>query len=313
MKVHDGSSSFEQPRSAVVTSGTFDGVHIGHKKILKRLIEIARQKGGETVVVTFWPHPRLVLKPDNNSLRLLSTFEEKVRIFEELGIDHVVRVPFTKEFSQLSSDEFIRKVLVDKIGTRHLVIGYDHRFGKNREGSFEYLSQNADKYGFQVEEIPRQDVDHVGVSSTKIRYALEEGDIFTANEYLGRPYQIKGEVVKGDQLGRSWGFPTANLKIPEQYKLIPKDGIFACRVQWQQKRYDGMMYIGTRPTINGMQRNIEVNIFNFDHEIYGEMLTVDFVGQIRSDMKYENVELLKAQLFVDREDAIKILASHPWL
>ncbi|MEK6478246.1 bifunctional riboflavin kinase/FAD synthetase [Catalinimonas sp. 4WD22] len=309
MKVHDGSTSFEQPQLAVVTSGTFDGVHIGHRKILKRLIEIARQKGGETVVVTFWPHPRLVLHPEDDTLKLLSTFEEKVKIFEQLGIDHVVRIPFTKEFSQLSSDEFIRNVLVKKIGTQYLVIGYDHRFGKNREGSFEYLKENADKYGFQVEEIPRQDVDHVGVSSTKIRQALEEGDIFTASEYLGRPYQISGEVVKGDQLGRSWGFPTANLVIPERYKLIPKDGIYACKVRWNEHQYEGMMYIGVRPTINGIQRNIEVNIFDFDKQIYGETLQVEFIGKIRGDMKYENIELLKAQLAVDREDALKILAE----
>src|SRR5690606_20226242 len=212
-------------------------------------------------VVTFWPHPRLILYPDDDSLKLLSTFEEKVKHFEELGIDQVVRIPITKDFSQLSSDAFIRKVLVEKIATRYLVIGYDHRFGKNREGSFEYLNENADKYGFQVEEIPRQDIDHVGVSSSKIRHALEEGDIFTANEYLGRPYQLAGKVVQGDQLGRSWGFPTANLMIPDRYKLIPKDGIYACRVQWKGQRYDGMMYIGVRPTLNGIQRNIEVNIF----------------------------------------------------
>lgn len=310
MKVHDGSTSFEQPRLAVVTSGTFDGVHIGHQKILGRLCEIAREKGGETVVVTFWPHPRLVLYPDDDSLKLLSTFEEKVKLFEELGIDHVVRIPFTKEFSQLSSDAFIRKVLVEKIDTKYLVIGYDHRFGKNREGSFEYLTANADKYGFQVEEIPRQDIDHVGVSSTKIRHALEEGDIFTANEYLGRSYQLLGKVVQGDQLGRSWGFPTANLMIHERYKLIPKDGIYACRVQWKNQRYEGMMYIGFRPTLNGIQRNIEVNIFDFDQQIYGEMLAVEFVGQIRGDMKYENTELLRAQLAIDRQDALKILAGY---
>ncbi|MDF9798442.1 riboflavin kinase/FMN adenylyltransferase [Catalinimonas alkaloidigena] len=309
MKVHDGSTSFEQPRLAVVTSGTFDGVHIGHRKILKRLVEIARQRSGETVVVTFWPHPRMVLHPEDDTLKLLSTFEEKVKIFEQVGIDHVVRIPFTRAFSQLSSEAFIRNILVKKIDTQYLIIGYDHRFGKNREGSFDYLKENADKYGFQVEEIPRQDVDHVGVSSTKIRNALEGGDIFTANEYLGQPYQITGKVVKGDQLGRSWGFPTANLVVPERYKLIPEDGIYACRVRWEGKQFEGMMYIGVRPTINGVQRNIEVNIFDFDTQIYGETLQVEFIGQIRADMKYENIELLKAQLAVDREDALKILAE----
>ncbi len=311
MKVHDGSTSFEQPKLAVVTSGTFDGVHIGHRKILARLKEIASQKGGETVVVTFWPHPRVVLHPEDDSLKLLSTFEEKISLFEALGIEHVVRIPFTKEFSQLSSDAFIRKVLVEKIATKYLVIGYDHHFGKNREGGFEYLKENADKYGFQVEEIPRQDIDHIGVSSTKIRHALEEGDIFMANEYLGRPYQLSGKVIQGDQLGRSWGFPTANLTIPDRYKLIPKDGIYACRVVWKGQQYGGMMYIGVRPTIDGVQRNIEVNIFDFDSQIYGETLLVECVGQIRGDMKYDNVELLKAQLAIDRKDALKILAEYP--
>lgn len=314
MKVHDGSASFEQPKIAVVTSGTFDGVHVGHQKILSRLREIAREKGGETVVVTFWPHPRMVLRPDDDSLRLLSTFDEKAHLFEQQGIDHLVRIPFTKAFSQLSSDEFIRKVLVDKIGTQYLVIGYDHRFGKNREGGFEYLKEHDAEYGFQVEEIPRQDIEDVGVSSTKIRNALEEGDIFTANDYLGHPYHLQGEVVQGDQLGRSWGFPTANLKVPEKYKLIPKDGIYACRVHWQGHLLEGMMYIGVRPTINGIQRNIEVNIFDFDENLYGQTLEVFFVGQIRDDMKFENVELLKEQLGRDKVEAVKILSQIPaWL
>jgi riboflavin kinase/FMN adenylyltransferase len=308
MKVHDGSASFEQPRLAVVTSGTFDGVHVGHQKILSRLKELAAEKGGEAVVLTFWPHPRLVLKPEDNSLKLLSTFDEKLRLFEQQGIDHVVRIPFTREFSQLSSDEFIRKVLVDKIGTRYLVIGYDHRFGKNREGGFDYLTEHSADYGFQVEEIPRQDIEDVGVSSTKIRQALDEGDIFTANEYLGRPYLLTGEVIHGDQLGRSWGFPTANISVQEKYKLVPKDGIYACRVRWNEHLLEGMMYIGVRPTINGIQRNIEVNIFDFDQEIYGETLEVHFVGQIREDMKFENIDQLKNQLALDKVDAQKILS-----
>ena len=311
MKVHDGNSTFEQPKIAVVTSGTFDGVHIGHQKIFSRLREIAQEKGGETVVVTFWPHPRLVLRPEDDSLQLLSTFEEKLHLFEQQGIDHVVQIPFTKGFSQLNSDAFIRKVLVDKIGTQYLVIGYDHRFGRNRDGSFEYLKEHAADYGFQVEEIPRQDVEDVGVSSTKIRQALTDGDIFTANDYLGYPYHLKGEVVQGDQLGRVWGFPTANLKVAESYKLIPRDGIYACRIGWKEQLLEGMMYIGVRPTINGIQRNIEVNIFNFDQQIYGEALVVYFVGQIRNDMKFDNVELLKEQLSRDKIDTLKMLARYP--
>ncbi|MFP4091935.1 MAG: bifunctional riboflavin kinase/FAD synthetase [Cyclobacteriaceae bacterium] len=310
MQVHDGSTTFEQPRQAVVTSGTFDGVHYGHQKILDRLKEVAREKEGETVVVTFWPHPRLVLRPDDENLKLLSTFEEKVDLFRQAGIDHLVRIPFTKEFSQYSSDEFIRKVLVEKIGTRYLVIGYDHRFGKNREGSFDYLKEHAAEYGFQVEEIPRQDVEDVGVSSTKIRKALNEGDIATANDYLGRPYTLKGKVIHGDQLGRSWGFPTANLDVPEKYKLIPRDGIYACKAEVQGRRYEGMMYIGVRPTIEGIRRNIEVNIFEFDRQIYDEWLRVDFIAKIREDMKFDNIEQLKMQLGEDRKSALRLLAAH---
>ena len=203
MKVHRGDASFEPPRAAVVTSGTFDGVHVGHQKILGRLKELARETGGETVVVTYWPHPRMVLYPDDPAIQLLTTFDEKLALLEALGIDHLVQIPFTKEFSQLSSDAFVRQVLVDKISTRQLVIGYDHHFGRNREGGFDYLKEHAAEYGFTVEEIPRQDVDQVGVSSTKIRNALEAGQVHTAREYLGRPYRLAGAVVRGRPVGPS--------------------------------------------------------------------------------------------------------------
>ncbi len=307
MKVHRGDASFKPPRAAVVTSGTFDGVHVGHQKILRRLKELARETGGETVVVTYWPHPRMVLYPDDPAIQLLTTFEEKLVLLDALGIDHLVQIPFTKEFSQLSSDAFVRQVLVDKIATRHLVIGYDHHFGRNREGGFEYLKEHAAEYGFNVEEIPRQDVDQVGVSSTKIRNALEAGQVLTAREYLGRPYRLTGSVVQGDQLGRQLGYPTANLRIDSPHKLIPADGIYAVHVAHAGQRYEGMLYIGHRPTIQGTSRNIEVNIFDFDQNIYGDELRVDLLARTRGDMTLDSLEALAAQLKEDKKEVSALL------
>lgn len=307
MKIYHGIEDFVRLNHAVVTSGTFDGVHLGHQKILSRLREIAQKENGETVVLTFWPHPRLVLHPEDTSLKLLNTFEEKADLLKAQGIEHLLRIPFTKEFSQLTSEEFIFKILVQTIGTKKLVIGYDHHFGKNREGSFEQLKLDGPKYGFQVEEIPRQDVDHIGVSSTRIRKALEEGDIETANHFLGHPYSITGRVVIGDRLGRELGYPTANIEIENKNKLVPDDGIYAVTVLHGQKVYKGMLYIGIRPTINGSKRNIEVNIFDFSSDVYGESLTVSFHHRIRGDEKFNGLEELKQQLHRDKHDALQAL------
>lgn len=307
MKIYHGIDDFVRLPYAVVTSGTFDGVHVGHQKILARVKEIAARNKGETVVITFWPHPRMVLHPEDKSLKLLNTFEEKAALLKAQGIQHLVRIPFTKEFSQLTSEEFIHKILVDTIGTKKLVIGYDHHFGKNREGSFEQLKIAAPQYGFDVEEITRQEVDHISVSSTKIRHALESGDIETASHLLGQPYSITGRVMPGDKIGRLIGFPTANLEIDSQYKLIPSDGIYAVRVSLEHDWFEGMLYIGQRPTVNGSKRNIEVNIFNFDRDIYGENLTLHFHSMIRSDMKFNDLEELKNQLRLDKKQALQVL------
>jgi riboflavin kinase / FMN adenylyltransferase len=309
MKIYHGIDDFTKLDYAVVTSGTFDGVHLGHQKILARVREIASREKGETVVITFWPHPRLVLHPEDESLKLLNTFEEKASLLKDQKIEHLVRIPFTKEFSQLSSEEFIQKILVETIGTKKLVIGYDHHFGKNREGSFEQLKANAPRYGFEVEEIPRQDVDHVGVSSTKIRNALLHGDIETANHFLGRPYSLTGRVVAGDKIGRLMGFPTANIDVDTKYKLIPMFGIYAVTVKHVNETYGGMLYIGYRPTINGTKLNVEVNIFNFHKEIYGEELTVEFHKLIRNDEKFSDLEQLKVQLKADEKTAQQALKN----
>ncbi len=307
MRIYHSIDDFTKLNYAVVTSGTFDGVHLGHQKIISRLKEVAEKSKGETVVITFWPHPRLILKPEDNTLKLLNTFEEKAELLKQQGIQHLLRIPFTKEFSQLTSQEFISSILVNTIGTKKLVIGYDHRFGNHREGSFEQLKISGPAHGFDVEEIERQDVDHVAVSSSKIRKAIEEADLETATHLLGRPYSISGQVVRGDKLGRVLGYPTANIDLDSRLKLIPADGIYAVTVQHEHSIFKGMLYIGKRPTVNGTKRAIEVNIFDFNKEIYGETLTVYFHQLIRSDSKFQDLEALKWQLHQDREDALRLL------
>jgi riboflavin kinase/FMN adenylyltransferase len=307
MKIYQGLTDFHPPKNPVVTSGTFDGLHLGHQKILNRLQELAKSKGGETVLLTYWPHPRLVLQPHNNGLRLLSTFSEKVSLLREMGIDHLIILPFTEEFSQMSSEAFIGKILVDKIQTKTLVIGYDHKFGKNREGSFEYLQAHSNLFGFEIEEISRQDVDELGVSSTKIRIALAEGDIHTASKYLGRSYSISGLVVKGQQIGRSMGFPTANIQVEDQYKLLPKDGAYAVNVQVNGLRYKAMLNIGDRPTVEGDKKTIEAHLIDFQGDLYGLEIAIYFEAFLREEKKFDSLETLKNQLMLDREQAIFIL------
>ncbi len=307
MKIYHGIEDFKPLGNAVVTSGTFDGVHLGHQQILKRLREVARKVDGETVLITFWPHPRLVLFPDQKDLLLLNTFEEKAALLREFGIEHLLRIPFTREFSNMSSEEFIRKILVETIGTRKLVIGYDHRFGKNREGSFEHLKLHAPEYGFEVEEIPRHEVDNLVVSSTKIRHALLEGDMFTATELLGRPYGISGRVVRGQKIGRILGFPTANIEIDHANKLIPAFGAYAVKVIYEGETFNGMMNIGMRPTVGGRTRTLEVNIFDFDRDIYGDTLNLQFIAHIRNEKPFPDIESLKNQLISDKEAALKLL------
>lgn len=310
MKIYHSLEDFKPLSYGVVTSGTFDGVHLGHQKILHRLHEIAKRNNGESVVITFWPHPRMILKPNDVSLKLLNTFEEKADLLRQQNIDHLIRIPFTKEFSQITSQDFVTKILVDNIGTKKLVIGYDHRFGKNREGSFDQLKLNGPTYGFDVEEIPPQDIDHVTVSSSKIRKALEDGDIDAATHFLGRPYSISGRVVKGDKLGRVLGFPTANIDLDSHDKLIPVEGIYAVKVIYEKNEYGGMLYIGTRPTVDGSKRSIEVNIFQFEKEIYGESLQVSFIKLLRMDSKFQDLQSLKEQLHKDKEAAEKALGNY---
>ncbi|HLT06923.1 MAG TPA: bifunctional riboflavin kinase/FAD synthetase [Cyclobacteriaceae bacterium] len=311
MKIYEGLNNFLPAQNAVVTLGTFDGVHLGHQKILARIREIADQIQGETVLVTFWPHPRLVLYPKEHNIKLLTSFEEKAALLRKFGIDHLITIPFTKEFSQLSSEEFIQQVLVEIIHTKVLVIGYDHRFGKGREGSFEHLMANKDRYGFDLEEIPREDVEDISISSTKIRNALAQGRVDIARTCLGRDYEINGIIIKGQQLGRSIGFPTANIQILHDYKLVPGDGAYAVTVNLENQRYYGMLNIGNRPTVNGESKTVEVNLFDFAGDLYDKRLVVGFKTFLRPERKFDSLEELRAQLEKDRMTAKAYFEQHP--
>lgn len=312
MKIYHHISDFTKLDNAVAAIGTFDGVHYGHRKIINRLCELAKATGGESVIVTFFPHPRLIIDPENQNLKMINTIAEKAALMEELGVDHLIITPFTRDFSNLTAEEYIKDVLVGTIGIKNLIVGYDHRFGKDRKGGMADLIKYAEPLGFQVEEIPEQDIHDVSVSSTKIRKALLEGDVALAREFLGYNFSLYGRVIKGDKIGRTIGFPTANIFIEESYKLIPSDGIYAVTIGMNGQSYKGMAYIGQRPTINGMTRNIEVNIFDFNQEIYGQYVTMYFMEFLRHDVKFTGLEALKEQLKKDKEDTINYFQKqHP--
>lgn len=297
---------------AVVTIGTFDGVHIGHQAIFKKMKELAQSVDGQTVVVTFSPHPRQVLNIDSSNLRFICTEEEKLRLFERFGIDNVVIIPFTLEFARTPSEVFIKDFIIERLKPSYIVVGYDHHFGKNRMGDFDQLTQLGQQFGFKVEQVEAQDVDEVAVSSTKIRHALAIGDVATANRLLGYPYSVTAEVVRGNEIGRTIGFPTANLELPKEYRLINNAGVYTCLVDFDGITYKAMANIGKRPTIGDRDDDnfiIEVNIFDFDQDIYGQHITVRFLDRIRDEVKFTGLEALKAQLNQDREKARVMLGK----
>jgi len=292
-------------KNPVVTTGTFDGVHFGHQKIIDRLKSVATKIGGESVLLTFHPHPRMVLFPDDEDLKLLSTREEKIKRLESAGLDHLIIYPFSRKFSRRTATEYVRDLLVNEIGVKTLVIGYDHQFGRNREGNFEQLIELAGIYDFKLEEIPAQELDDVKVSSTKIRNALLKGDVKTASKYLSHDYKVSGIVVKGRQLGRELGFPTANISVLDRYKLIPGDGVYAVNVKVNKGNFKGMLNIGYRPTVGGLYKaTMEVNIFEFNENIYGHFIGVEFVKRLRDEIKFDSVEELKIQLELDKIQAL---------
>lgn len=309
MKIYQGIEQFDKVENAAVTTGTFDGVHIGHRTILNRLNEVAKKMKGESVLLTFYPHPRMVLQEDAE-LRMINTIDEKTKLLEQAGIDHLIIHPFTKAFSRTSSLEFVRDILVNQIGTKKLVIGYDHHFGRNREGSFEHLKEYGPVYGFEVEEISAQDIENVNVSSTKIRKALVAGDVKTATTYLGHYFQLNGVVVHGNKVGRELGYPTANIDVQNKYKLIPAEGIYAVKVNLADESYGGMLNIGRRPTINSGDGalSIEVNIFDFKREIYGEKIQLELIERIRDEKKFDGKEELIAEMQKDQVKCERILS-----
>ena len=310
VQLHYGLDNFKAA-GPVLTIGTFDGVHLGHREVIAELRRITHETGGESVAFTFFPHPRMVVTPEEDTIRLLSTKAEKIELLEELGLDHLVIFPFTREFALLSHTDFVKELLVDKMHIVKLVTGYDHKFGHDRKGDFQALLQLGKEYGFEVEQLSPLLVENVTVSSTKIRQALESGDIASANHYLGYDYLLKGKVVEGRRLGRELGFPTANILPEDSHKMVPANGVYAVHVQVGGVRYRGMLNVGTRPTVNSNvdHRSIEVNLFDFSADIYGHEIAVSFVERIRDEVKFESVEKLREQLEKDKTRTFHIFAN----
>jgi riboflavin kinase/FMN adenylyltransferase len=308
MKVYHGIEEFQILPHSVVTLGTFDGVHAGHQEIIKRLTEIAAEEVGETVVLTFFPHPRMVLQPDDNDLKLITTMNERIELLRHYGVDHLIIQPFDKTFSRMNAVEFVRDILINKIGTKTLVIGYDHHFGRNREGSIKDLEEMSSVYKYRLEEIPKQVVDEVAISSTKIRNALLEGSVAPANKLLGHDFTLTGKIVDGEKMGRHMGFPTANISIAEPYKLIPATGIYAVTLKLDEVIYRGMLYVGYKPVFNGKKLSIEVNIFDFNQSIYNKDVTVYLKHRVRDDSYFASTEELKIKMEEDERIASEMLA-----
>ncbi|MCB0478626.1 MAG: bifunctional riboflavin kinase/FAD synthetase [Crocinitomicaceae bacterium] len=302
MKIFKDSNIKNQVVRPLLTIGTFDGIHIGHQEILRRLISEARSANGESVLFTFNPHPREVVFPENHGLKMLTTLDEKMQILDELGLDNVILFPFTEEFSKLSAKDFVQQILVDQIGVQKVVIGYDHHFGNNREGNIELLKELGAELGFEVEEIPAQDIDHINVSSTKIRNALKEGKMEVVTQYLGRPFEINGIVVEGNKIGRTLGFPTANIEIGDEKKMLPCNGAYVVQIGLKGQVYRGMMNIGFNPTHNLQHKeSVEVFIHQFEGDIYGEKVKIEVLTKIRNEQKFASPKELREQLKKDED------------
>ncbi len=300
MKIFHSINEFHSDKKTILTLGTFDGVHIGHRSILKKMNENTENGKFESVVLTFFPHPRMVLQ-GKSDLKLLNTINEKIDLLEKIGIQNLIIHPFDANFAELSAEEFVKTILVDQLHIQKIIIGYDHRFGKNRTANIDDLTAFGLKYGFEVEQISAQEINEISISSTKIRTTLEDGEINLANEYLGYAYFLSGTVVKGKQLGRTIGFPTANIELEEAYKLVPKNGVYVVAAEIDEKTVYGMMNIGFNPTVHGKNRTIEVHFFDFDSDIYDSHIRVAILERIRSEEKFESVELLTNQLKKDRD------------
>ena len=308
MKIHTSVDSYENGTHSVVTIGTFDGVHIGHKAILEKLNETARKEKLDSVVLTFFPHPRMVLQKDSD-IKMINTITEKKELFAKTGLDHIVVQPFTPEFSRMTALEYVRDILVNGLGAKKVIIGYDHRFGRNRTATVNDLIEYGETYGFTVEEISAQEMDNVTVSSTKIRRALEEGDITTANRYLGYPFMLSGVVVPGNRLGRTINYPTANLEIREKYKLIPAAGVYIVFSEVDGKVVYGITSIGTNPTVGGTRKTIETFFLDYSGDLYERELRIEFIHRIREEKTFENVTALKQAIAEDETFAREYLKN----
>ena len=306
MKIYKSIDEYNESKSSVVTIGTFDGIHKGHQKIFNKVINASKQNNLSSVVLTFFPHPRIILNKYND-IKMIDTLDEKIEHLEKIGIDHLIIHPFDRNFSLLSAEQFIREYLVEKLKLKHIIIGYDHRFGKGREASVSDLKEYSSEFNFIVDEIDAQEIEKIAISSTKIRNSINQGDLETTKKYLGRFFSLTGKVVKGDGLGKQIDYPTANILIEEDYKIIPKDGVYYIRTTIDNKLYNGMMNIGHRPTIGFKSKSIEVNLFNFDRDIYDKVISVDVVVKIRDEKKFSSIYALKAQLAKDEEHCLKLI------
>ena len=307
MIVHSGISSFKNISSPVITVGTFDGVHVGHQKILNKIRTIANNNNGETALLTFDPHPRKVLFNSSNSLKLINTLDEKINLLSNYGLDHLIIHPFNKDFSRITPTSYVRDLLVNQLNVATLVIGYNHQFGRNREGDITLLHELSEVYNFNVQEINAEEINEIKVSSTKIREALSIGDILQANNYLGHDFTLSGEVIEGNKIGRSIGFPTANISIKDEEKIIPANGVYAVKVKLNDQCFNGMMNIGNRPTIEETNKSsIEVHIFDFSENIYGLEIEIVFKAHIRKEEKFSDIDTLKKQLINDQKAALDL-------
>lgn len=308
MKIFHSLNDYNTRKKAIITIGTFDGVHIGHKLILEKLIQNAKEHNCVSVVLTFFPHPRMILQ-EKSDVKLINTIDEKSLLIEKIGIENLIIHPFDKEFSILSAEEFVKTILVDALHIKKIIIGHDHRFGRNRTASIDDLIVYGNQYGFEVEQISAQEINDNAVSSTKIRTAILDGHISLANKYLGYNYFFSGKVVKGKQLGRTIGFPTANIHIEEAYKLIPKNGVYIIKTKYAGVSIFGMMNIGTRPTVSGENQTTEVYLFNFETEIYDETLTIEILEYLREEQKFDSLDALKNQLIADQKTSLDFISK----
>ena len=306
MKIYRSIEDYDEDKRSAVTIGTFDGIHLGHQEILSRLIESSKIKDLNSVVLTFFPHPRIILNK-YNEVKMIDTLDEKIIHLNEIGIDSLIIHPFDRNFSLLSANQFIKDFLVDKLKIKHIIIGYDHRFGKGREASVTDLKNYANDYDFTVEEIKAQEIEKITVSSTKIRNSINQGDIKTTEKYLGRYFNLTGKVVKGDGLGKKINYPTANIFIEETYKIIPKDGVYLVETIIKDKLFNGMMNIGHRPTIGTKNKSIEVHLFNFNEDIYGQVISIKMISKIRDEKKFSSIQALKEQLVKDENYCLKLI------